>query len=61
MLMQNLGGQTKSIMVFSEMAYWSRSIDDVTEQSFSALQKLFGDKKESKVVCDVISEIDPWH
>ena len=22
MLMQNLGGQTKSIKVFSEMAYW---------------------------------------
>ena len=22
MLMQNLGGQTKSIMVFSEVAYW---------------------------------------
>ena len=23
MFMQNLGGQTKSIMVFSEMAYWA--------------------------------------
>ena len=25
MLMQNLGGQTKSIMVFSEVAYWIKS------------------------------------
>ena len=28
MLMQNLGGQTKSIMVFSEVAYWIRLCKD---------------------------------
>ena len=34
MLMQNLGGQTKSIMVFSEVAYWRNcKTNQITESS----------------------------
>ena len=51
--------EVKEIHVKStQIQTWSRSRDDVTEQNFFALQKLFGDKKESKVVCDVMSAID---
>ena len=38
--MQNLGGQTKSIMVFSEVAYWSKIRADNNNTSDCSATKI---------------------
>ena len=59
MLMQNLGGQTKSIMVFSELAYWDIPLyADNMHLKANRIDATIVDKENKKV--SVIEMSCPW-